>query len=162
MSATSLTERIVERFGGRRIGSGRWIARCPAHSDRSPSLSIAAGRDGKVLVRCFAGCDLTAVLRSAGLSIGNLFPAGPPPTPERLAKVDLTRKRHLVARKEERWTVEQMRLLWKALDREQPVVARKLMLMPNDAPGGATLTAHFHSILAAKRVIDSGFIGDID
>ena len=36
------------------------MARCPAHDDLSPSLSIRAGSDGKVLVRCHAGCDQDA------------------------------------------------------------------------------------------------------
>ncbi|MDK1385118.1 toprim domain-containing protein [Sinorhizobium sp. 8-89] len=37
------------------------MAKCPAHDDRSPSLSIRDG-DGKVLVRCHAGCDQADVL----------------------------------------------------------------------------------------------------
>jgi hypothetical protein len=44
----------------RRVGPGRWVAKCPAHRDRSPSLSIAAGQDGRVLVYCFAGCSVVA------------------------------------------------------------------------------------------------------
>ena len=46
------------------------MARCPAHEDRKPSLSISSGRDGKVLVYCHAGCDqrdVIAVLRERGL-----------------------------------------------------------------------------------------------
>ena len=46
------------------------MARCPAYDDRSPSLSISVGDDGKVLVRCHAGCDqrdLIAVLQARGL-----------------------------------------------------------------------------------------------
>jgi hypothetical protein len=46
------------------------MARCPAHEDRSPSLSISAGEGGKVLVRCHAGCDqrdLIAALQKRGL-----------------------------------------------------------------------------------------------
>ena len=46
------------------------MARCPAHDDREPSLSISAGKDGKVLVRCHAGCDqrdVIAALRARGL-----------------------------------------------------------------------------------------------
>lgn len=50
--------------------SGRgWIARCPVHDDRTPSLSIT-DRGGKVLVHCFGGCSQAAVvaaLRSRGL-----------------------------------------------------------------------------------------------
>jgi hypothetical protein len=46
------------------------MARCPAHEDREPSLSIRQAHDGKILVRCHAGCDqaqLIAVLRLRGL-----------------------------------------------------------------------------------------------
>ena len=49
------------------------MARCPAHDDREPSLSISDGKDGKVLVRCHAGCDqrdLIAALRARG-AMGN-------------------------------------------------------------------------------------------
>lgn len=41
-----------------RTGAGRWKARCPAHADCSPSLSIRAWSDGHVLLHCFAGCAL--------------------------------------------------------------------------------------------------------
>ena len=50
---------------GAKSGS-TWMACCPAHEDRKPSLSISSGRDGKVLVRCHAGCDqrdVIAILR---------------------------------------------------------------------------------------------------
>ena len=62
-------ETIATALGGRKSGGG-WMARCPAHDDREPSLSIRKGDDGKVLVRCHAGCDqerVIAVLRSRGL-----------------------------------------------------------------------------------------------
>jgi putative DNA primase/helicase len=49
-------ETIASALGGHRAGK-TWMARCPVHEDRSPSLSITTGRDGKVLVRCHAGCD---------------------------------------------------------------------------------------------------------
>ena len=62
-------ETIARALGGHRAGA-TWMARCPAHDDRSPSLSISSGKDGKVLVRCHAGCDqrdLIAVLQARGL-----------------------------------------------------------------------------------------------
>jgi hypothetical protein len=46
------------------------MARCPAHEDREPSLSIADGEGGTVLVRCHAGCDqrdVIAALRARGV-----------------------------------------------------------------------------------------------
>lgn len=62
-------ETIAKALGGHRAGT-TWMARCPVHEDRSPSLSISAGNDGKVLVRCHAGCDqrdLIAALQERGL-----------------------------------------------------------------------------------------------
>lgn len=69
---TSIIE-IAERLHSRRSGAG-WIARCPAHKDRSPSLSIGEGRDGKILLHCFSGCTSEAVCDSLGLSLADLFP----------------------------------------------------------------------------------------
>jgi hypothetical protein len=62
-------ESIAKSLGGRKAGNV-WIARCPAHDDRVPSLSICDTNEGKVLVHCHAGCDqdrVIAVLRSRGL-----------------------------------------------------------------------------------------------
>jgi putative DNA primase/helicase len=62
-------EAIAKALGGRKAGAA-WMARCPAHDDRAPSLSIADARDGKVLVRCHAGCDqhdVIAALRAHGV-----------------------------------------------------------------------------------------------
>ena len=61
-------EAIARALGGRKVGQG-WTARCPAHDDREPSLSIRDA-DGKVLVRCHAGCnqrDVIAALKARGL-----------------------------------------------------------------------------------------------
>ena len=60
---------IAKALGGRRAGAS-WMARCPAHDDSSPSLAIRAGSNGKVLVRCHAGCnqrDVIAALIERGL-----------------------------------------------------------------------------------------------
>jgi hypothetical protein len=165
VSATStpnLIAAVVEHFDARRTGTGRWIAHCPAHPDRTPSLSIAEGRDGRVLVRCWVGCDLKTVLKSAGLSMGSLFPSGPPPTPEQRARLERKRDRQLIARQEERYTIEKMRLLWQCLSYELPVTAGKLMLMAPDAPGTAVLTTHVHCVLTAMRTIDCALLGDPD
>jgi hypothetical protein len=53
-------EIIARGLGGRKVGAG-WMVRCPAHDDRNPSLSIR-DVDGKVLVRCHAGCEQTQVI----------------------------------------------------------------------------------------------------
>ena len=54
-------ETIAKALGGHRAGA-TWMARCPAHQDRKPSLSISSGKDGKVLVRCHAGCEQRDVI----------------------------------------------------------------------------------------------------
>lgn len=58
----------------RQTGQGRWTARCPAHEDRSPSLSIRVADDGRVLVHCFTGCAAGDVLTAVGLEFRDLFP----------------------------------------------------------------------------------------
>lgn len=55
-------------------GKGRWVACCPAHADKSPSLSISETADGTVLIHCFAGCKSADVVSSAGLELSSLFP----------------------------------------------------------------------------------------
>jgi len=62
-------ETLARALNGRRTGS-HWMASCPTHGDRDPSLSIRDADDGKVLVHCHAGCDQSVVigeLRSRGL-----------------------------------------------------------------------------------------------
>jgi hypothetical protein len=154
-------ELIAQHFGARPTGTGRWIARCPVHPDKSPSLSIAAGRDGRVLVRCWVGCDLSSVLKSAGLSISSLFPRGPAPTPEQRVGMEQRNARQRLAREEEGWTIDKARLLWQALDLQLPAVAQKLMCMPDDAPGSAALTAYLHNILGSMRTLDGALSGEI-
>ena len=65
-------ETIGKALGGHRAGA-TWMARCPAHDDSNPSLSISVGKNGKVLVRCHAGCDQRDVI--AALSERGLWDA---------------------------------------------------------------------------------------
>lgn len=49
-----------------KCGNG-WKARCPAHDDRNPSLSVWEYDDGSAGVNCYAGCEREAVLSRMGL-----------------------------------------------------------------------------------------------
>ena len=71
MSADALLSRLDKV---RRTGHNSWVACCPAHPDKSPSLSIRDADDGRVLVHCFAGCGIDSILGAAGLTIDDLFP----------------------------------------------------------------------------------------
>ena len=67
-------EIVLNRLRRVRSASGRgFMAECPAHEDRVPSLSITEVQDEQVLVHCFARCDTAAVLSAAGLSFSDLF-----------------------------------------------------------------------------------------
>lgn len=62
----------------KRVGDGRWIARCPAHDDETPSLSIRELDDGRLLlVHDFGGCRTEDVLAAIGLKLEDLFPEKP-------------------------------------------------------------------------------------
>lgn len=55
----------------KKSGSG-FMARCPAHKDSEPSLSVAEGREHPVIFKCQAGCDSDSVLSALGLDWADL------------------------------------------------------------------------------------------
>jgi len=65
---------LLARLEGVRSAGRGYSARCPAHQDRSASLSIAEGRDGCALVKCFAGCEPQSIVHALGLEMADLFP----------------------------------------------------------------------------------------
>jgi hypothetical protein len=70
--------KLLDRLEGvRRTGEGRYIARCPSHLDKSPSLSIRETDDGKTLAHCFGGCSVHDVLAAVGLELRDLMPPLP-------------------------------------------------------------------------------------
>lgn len=76
---------------------GQWIARCPAHQDKSPSLSVKQCDDGTILLYDFGGCSPADILAAVGLELADLFPKRlKPRTPEE-------RKAALQAFKRDSW-----------------------------------------------------------
>lgn len=59
-------QEILERLDGVHKTGDQWIARCPAHADRKPSLSVGIGRDDRVLLTCHAGCSFEQVIAALG------------------------------------------------------------------------------------------------
>lgn len=58
----------------RETGRDRYIAKCPAHDDADPSLSIRQLPDSRILLKCFAGCGAVDILNSVGLNWQSLMP----------------------------------------------------------------------------------------
>ena len=50
-------DRLTEAGCLPRRSGPSWSAKCPAHDDKSPSLSVSEGSDGRALVNCHAGCS---------------------------------------------------------------------------------------------------------
>ena len=75
----SNAEALLSRLDGvKRTGPDRWSGRCPAHDDNSPSLSVRETEEGRLLVRCFAGCTFENIIAAAGVDVSAMFPPRPP------------------------------------------------------------------------------------
>lgn len=59
----------------RKTGTGSWLACCPAHGDKNPSMIISEGNDGRILAHCFSQqCSITDIAEAVGLSVSDLMP----------------------------------------------------------------------------------------
>jgi hypothetical protein len=67
-------EYVLNHLTGVRPSMHGWVACCPAHADREPSLSIGIGEHEQVLLKCFAGCSLDAIVQAIGMTVADLFP----------------------------------------------------------------------------------------
>ncbi|NOR71252.1 MAG: DNA primase [Methylomarinum sp.] len=61
----------------KRTGEGKWLAPCPAHNDKSPSLAIKEADNGNILIHCFAGCSVHEIVESINLTLADLMPDNP-------------------------------------------------------------------------------------
>ncbi|MET7012925.1 CHC2 zinc finger domain-containing protein [Uliginosibacterium flavum] len=68
-------ETILSRLDKpRRTGQHSYVACCPSHTDKSPSLTLREMDDGRVLLHCFGGCSIHEVVAALGLTLSDLFP----------------------------------------------------------------------------------------
>jgi hypothetical protein len=58
----------------KRTGDNKFMACCPAHNDKTASLTVSELPDGRVLINCFAGCDTYSILKSVGLDWQDVMP----------------------------------------------------------------------------------------
>ncbi len=63
-----LIQEVLNHFDNvKESGANQYSCRCPAHKDGSNSLGIKEGDGDRILLNCFAGCDVKSILESAGL-----------------------------------------------------------------------------------------------
>lgn len=68
-------EDFIQLLDRVRKNGKNWSAKCPAHEDKKcNSLSIAEGKDGRILVNCFAGCKALDIVEALGLELHQLMP----------------------------------------------------------------------------------------
>ena len=72
-------ERLLSRLEKvERLSQGnhqaRYRACCPAHDDKSPSLSVTLANSDSILLKCWAGCSAEEVINAVGMEMTDLFP----------------------------------------------------------------------------------------
>jgi len=69
-----IAERLISRLDKvKSTGNGKWVACCPAHEDKTPSLSVTEISD-RVLIKCWTGCSASEIVEAVGLTLSDLFP----------------------------------------------------------------------------------------
>lgn len=68
-----MIDNLLSRLEGvRQTKPDSWIAKCPAHPDKSPSLTVKDS-NGTILVHCFSGCSALDIVHAVGLELSDLF-----------------------------------------------------------------------------------------
>lgn len=67
-------DNLLSRLDKVKGRNGNFIACCPAHGDRNPSMTIKETEDGKILMHCFAGCSVQEIAGAIGFDLTDLFP----------------------------------------------------------------------------------------
>jgi putative DNA primase/helicase len=75
MNPLELVRTRLEQHGCSPRGNGdKFECQCPVHDDRTPSLTVGLGGEGKVLLHCHAGCPTDRILEALNLSWTDLYP----------------------------------------------------------------------------------------
>lgn len=81
--STPIDNLLARLDGVRQRKPGQWLAKCPAHDDRHPSLLIEVGDDDRVLLYCYASCPALDIVSAVGLNLADLFPRRIPDSQKR-------------------------------------------------------------------------------
>jgi hypothetical protein len=129
-------ESFADLVNARRAGAGKWQARCPAHDDRRPSLSISQGHSG-ILLKCWShGCTPGQIATALGLPMSALF-AGPPPSPQQAAALLVERHAKAALAREQRESDRAIRDRIYKLGQIVDALGAKLARSPDDRELGS-------------------------
>ena len=67
-------DNLLTRLSGIKESGDGWVACCPVHEDKNPSLSIKTGEEGCILLKCHAGCQVEQIVNAIDLKMSDLFP----------------------------------------------------------------------------------------
>lgn len=67
-----LLDDLLYRLNDASQRGDQYTACCPAHDDKSPSLSLTE-KEGKILLNCWAGCTCDEIVDALGLKLSDLF-----------------------------------------------------------------------------------------
>lgn len=90
-------EELLSRLDSVKKSGRGYLARCPAHADNSPSLSVTEG-DKAILLKCWAGCDVREITNKLGLSLRDLFYDALPDRPQRREALQRRESKHAAQR----------------------------------------------------------------
>jgi hypothetical protein len=148
------TAQIARVFHARRVSKGKWMAKCPAHREKTASLYITERKDGSTGIHCF-GCmgSPSQLLSPVGLSVTDLF-AGSRPNKEALREAERQRaleERERRRKKDAIWKTVEIRDHWR---KRVEMLARGLMVTPKDD----RLSSRFFSALNKARMLDQSVV----
>jgi hypothetical protein len=67
------TAEILSRLSRVTKTADGWMAQCPAHADKTPSLSVSETPNGNTLFHDFGGCQPESICAAIGLTVADLF-----------------------------------------------------------------------------------------
>ena len=87
----SLDDFLYKLDGVRRVGD-RYIARCPAHADETPSLSVGLSDRGRILLHCHAGCSYQQIVTATETRRSDSFSSYAPLDASQMSMIDAGKK----------------------------------------------------------------------
>lgn len=128
-------QELLPRLQGVKGGGSQYYARCPAHDDKHQSLSISTGDDGRILLKCQAGCSIHDITAAMGIGLMDLFPAKQEPAkPGVLNSGEAEKGKTLVATYN--YTDEPGKLLYQKLRYKLPDGGKTFSIRRPDGKGG--------------------------